>query len=78
MVHDKPYWQAEIDSLRAELIRAGLEETAAIRAAHLVSNIGTSPVDDISAMIGIYACMGFASGQLGDMERLNRYIAEYS
>lgn len=78
MVHDKLYWKAEIDSLRAELTHAGLEEAAAIRAAHLVANIGTSPVDDISAVIGIYACLGFASGQLGDMERLNRYIVDYA
>jgi hypothetical protein len=78
MTHDKVYWKAEIDSLRAELTNAGLNHAALDKAAHLLSNIGDSPVGDISAIIGIYACLGFASGQLGDAERLNRFVMQYA
>ena len=76
MTHDKVYWQAEIDSLRGELTNAGLEDAALDKAVHLVGNIGDSPISDISAIIGIYACLGFASGQLGDVERLNRFVTQ--
>jgi hypothetical protein len=74
MTHDKVYWRAEIDSLRVKLTNAGLEDAALDKAIHLLGNIGDSPIDDISAIIGIYACLGFASGQLGDVERLNRFV----
>jgi hypothetical protein len=74
MTHDKPYWKAEIDSLRMELGKVGIGDTEALdKAAHFLAEFGTSPMGDISAMIGIYTCLGFASGQLGDMERLNRF-----
>ena len=78
MTHDKLYWKAEIDSLRAELTNAGLEDAALDTAAGFLGNIGDSPVSDISAIIGIYACLGFASGQLGDKERLNRFVIHYA
>ncbi|HEX4278989.1 MAG TPA: hypothetical protein VHZ74_26720 [Bryobacteraceae bacterium] len=77
MTHDKVYWKAEIDSLRAELTNVGLEDAALDKAIHFLGNIGDSPVGDISAIIGIYACLGFASGQLGDVERLNRFVMQY-
>jgi hypothetical protein len=78
MTHDKHYLKAEIDSLRAELTNAGLEDVALDTAANFLRNIGGSPVNDISAIIGIYACLGFASGQLGDVERLNRFVIQYA
>jgi hypothetical protein len=77
MTHDKLYWQAEIDSLRAELTNAGLNDAALDTAVHFLTNMGDSPVGDISSIIGIYACLGFASGQLGDGERLNRFVMQY-
>jgi len=77
MTHDKLYWKAEIESLRTELTNAGLEDSALDRAVHLLGNIGDSPVGDISAVIGIYACLGFASGQLRDTDRLNRFVMHY-
>jgi hypothetical protein len=77
MTHDKLYWKAEIDSLRTELTNAGLNDVALDTAAHLLAGIGESPVGDISSIIGIYACLGFASGQLGDSERLNRFVMQY-
>jgi hypothetical protein len=76
MTHDKIYWKAEIESLRAELASAGLENAALDTAVHLLGHIGDSPVGDISAIIGIYTCMGFASGQLGDVDRLNRFVMQ--
>jgi hypothetical protein len=77
MTHDKLYWKAEIDSLRAELTNAGLNDASLDTAVHLLGNIGDSPLGDISAIIGIYACLSFASGQLGDGERLNRFLMQY-
>ncbi len=77
MTHDKLYWKAEIDSLRAELTNAGLNDAVLDTAVHLLANIGDSPIGDISSIIGIYACLGFASGQLGDGERLSRFIMQY-
>jgi hypothetical protein len=77
MTHDKSYWKAEVDSLRAELRNAGLNDAVLDTAAHLLENIGDSPVGDISSIIGIYACLGFAAGQLSDGERLNRFIMQY-
>jgi hypothetical protein len=77
MTHDKLYWKAEIDSLRAELANAGLEAAALDQAVHLLGNVGESPISDISAIIGIYACLGYASGQLADIERLNRFVMQY-
>jgi hypothetical protein len=77
MIHDKLYWQAEIDSLRAELTNAGLNDAVLDTAVHFLANIGDSPIADISSIIGIYACLGFASGQLGDGERLNRFVMQY-
>ncbi len=77
MTHDKLYWKAEIDSLRAELTNAGLNDDVLDTAAHLLTHIGDSPIGDISSILGIYACLGFASGQLGDGERLNRYVMQY-
>jgi hypothetical protein len=77
MTHDKPYWNAEIDSLRMEFEKAGIGDGAALdKAVHFLAEFGTSPMGDISAMIGIYTCLGFASGQLGDMERLNRFTIQ--
>ena len=77
MTHDKVYWKAEIDSLRVNLTNAGLEDAALDKAIHLLGNIGDSPIGDMSAIIGIYACLGFASGQLGDGARLNRFLMQY-
>jgi hypothetical protein len=77
MTHDKLYWKAEIDSLRAELKNAGFEDAALEQAVHFLGNIGNSPIGDISAVIGIYTCLGFASGQLGDSERLKRFVMQY-
>jgi hypothetical protein len=59
------------------LANAGLEDTALDKAVHLLGNIGDSPVGDIFTIIGIYACLGFTSGQLGDVERLNRFVMQY-
>ena len=78
MTHDKLYWKAEIDSLQAELTKAGLENAALDKAVHLLGNVGESPVGDVSAIIGICACLGFASGQLGDFDRLNRFVMQYA
>jgi hypothetical protein len=77
MTHDKLYWKAEIDSLRAELTNAGLNDAVLDTAVHFLTNMGDSPVGDISSIIGIYACLGFAAGQLADGERLNRFIMQY-
>jgi hypothetical protein len=77
MTHDKVYWKAEIDSLRADLTNAGLEDAALDEAVHLLGNIGESPIGDISAIIGISACLGFACGQLRDKERLKRFVMQY-
>ncbi len=78
MTHDKLYWKAEIDLLRAELTNAGLNDAALDTAVHLLAHIGDSPIGDISSIIGIYACLGFASGQLGDGDRLNRFVMQYA
>jgi hypothetical protein len=77
MTHDKLYWKAEIDSLRTELTNAGLSDAALDTAVHFLAHIGDSPIGDISSVIGLYACLGFASGQLGDAERLNRFVMQY-
>jgi hypothetical protein len=78
MQHDKLYWKAEIDSLRAELTNAGLNDAALDTAVHLLANVGDSPIGDLSSIIGIYACLGFASGQLADVDRLNRFVMQYA
>ena len=77
MTHNKLYWKAEIESLQAELAKVGLKEAALDKAVHLLGNVGESPVGDVSAIIGICACLGFASGQLGDFDRLNRFVMQY-
>jgi hypothetical protein len=77
MTRDQLYWKAEIDSLRAELTHAGLGDAALDTAVHLLGNIGESPIGDMSAIIGIYACLSFASGQLGDVGRLNRFLMQH-
>lgn len=77
MTHDKPYWTAEIEALRNELAVAGIAESPALdRANHYLGEFGESPMGDISATIGIYTCLGYASGQLGDESRLHRFTVQ--
>jgi hypothetical protein len=60
-----------------ELAKAGIEDGAALnKALHFLGQFGTSPMGDLSAVIGIYACLGFARGQQGDVERLNGFTTK--